>query len=228
MWFCKSTIQSYVVYLLVNELLLSYVPTFAFSCLRFSGATGTTISSRYGRPRQRRRRRRLLPISRVSFFVIFLLACFLSFMQPISLSLDLKQSIHCCANSWGQILCDEAPQGLAYCNLLSAITILVTLDETTGSSVFELTFPTFKQALNNPTSFVRLFILTILSNNLMRLIPLFTVACYLLIAILIYSCSIIQRKRSAQRKVIMLILLFPVNEFIAGQFWVFCMNSNAS
>ncbi|CDS37010.1 segment polarity protein dishevelled [Echinococcus multilocularis] len=35
---------------------------------RFSGATGTTISSRYGRPRQRRRRRRLLPISRASSF----------------------------------------------------------------------------------------------------------------------------------------------------------------
>nr|CDS32623.2 segment polarity protein dishevelled [Hymenolepis microstoma] len=35
---------------------------------RFSGATGTTMSSRYGRHRQRRRRRRLLPISRASSF----------------------------------------------------------------------------------------------------------------------------------------------------------------
>ncbi|KAM3187977.1 hypothetical protein ACTXT7_001212 [Hymenolepis weldensis] len=33
---------------------------------RFSGATGTTMSSRYGRHRQRRRRRRLLPISRTA------------------------------------------------------------------------------------------------------------------------------------------------------------------
>ncbi len=86
MWSCWQTTskqslhpseQLTPVFMTVGTWCSNYLQSFfSLSLSRFSGATGTTMSSRYGRHRQRRRRRRLLPISRVSYYLVPLISSF--------------------------------------------------------------------------------------------------------------------------------------------------------